>query len=693
MSVERATLLIEIGTEELPPKALRSLGTAFNAAFARELATAALPAEGMQGFATPRRLAILTPNLPRTQAARTEVRRGPALANAFDATGQPTKAALGFARSCGVEVTALRRLETGDGAWLVCEREIAGQDLAELVPAMVERALNELPIPKRMRWGAHTAEFVRPVHWVVMLYGTEVIPGTVLGIASGRLTYGHRVHCPQPIELARADDYVASLRAPGHVIADFATRRARVTELVSAAAHSAGGTAEMGDDLLDEVTALVEWPAPVTGSFDAPFLELPAEVLIATMRGHQKYFAVRAADGTLINRFVTLANLESPAPAAIRAGNERVIRPRLSDARFFYRVDRKTPLAHRVADLDGMLFERRLGSQGDRTRRIVRLVASVAAACGAEVALCARAAHLSRADLLTDMVGEFPELQGTMGRCYARADGEPEAVCTALGEFYQPRFAGDAIPASAIGRALALADKLDTLVGIFGVGSPPTGDRDPFALRRAAIGALRILIEGEIELDLRVALEAAAANFATLTLAADAVQQVHDFMRERMRGYFIDRGVTNDVCAAVFAVAPSVPAEIARRLAAVSAFRALPAAHALAAANKRIANILRKLDGAAPSDLDHALFEAPAERELARALSAASTRAEQAFKARAYAEYLGVLAELRGSVDVFFDQVMVMCDDLALRNNRLALLGRLHAQFMRVADVAQLAEN
>jgi glycyl-tRNA synthetase beta chain len=693
MSAKQDTLLIEIGTEELPPKALCSLAAAFSAAFARELASAALPADAMHSFATPRRLALLTRNVPCVQAARTEVRRGPAVANAFDATGQPTKAALGFARSAGVEFAALGRLETADGAWLICEREIPGQELAALVPAMVERALNALPIPKRMRWGAHTTEFVRPVHWVVLLHGADVIPGAVLGIPSGRLTHGHRVHCPQPIELAHADEYVASLHAPGHVIADFTSRRARVVELVTSAARSAGGTAEMADDLLDEVTALVEWPVPIVGSFDAPFLELPAEVLIATMRGHQKYFAVRAADGALINRFVTLANVDSPAPEAIRAGNERVIRPRLSDARFFYHADRKTPLASRVADLDGMLFEKRLGSQGERTRRIVRLVANVATACGAEPALCARAAHLSRADLLTDMVGEFPELQGTMGRYYAAADAEPDAVCTALGEFYQPRFAGDAIPVSAVGRALALTDKLDTLVGVFGIGSPPTGDRDPFALRRTAIGALRILIEGEIELDLRVALDAAAAAFSTLTLAADTVQQVLDFMRERMRGYFIERGVPNDVCAAVFAVAPSIPADVARRLAAVSAFRALPASSALATANKRIANILRKLDSVAPSDFDHAMFEAPAERELARALSAAMARAEQAFSARAYAEYLGVLAELRDSVDVFFEQVMVMCDNRAVRANRLALLGRLHAQFMRVADIAQLAEN
>ncbi|MBK8959832.1 MAG: glycine--tRNA ligase subunit beta [Proteobacteria bacterium] len=683
-------LLVELGTEELPPKALLNLSEAFAAGLDKLLRGAGFEFTALERYATPRRLALRVEQIAAEQPERVETRRGPALGAAFDASGAPTKAAQGFARSCGVEVSALGRLKSDEGEWLSFEQRVAGRRLFDVLPEMVNQALAGLPIPKRMRWGAHSAEFVRPVHWVVMLYGSEVVAGEVLGLAADRVTRGHRFMHGAPIALAHADDYVASLASPGYVIAPFAARRDRVRALIEASAASEGGTAVIDDALLDEVTALVEWPVPICGSFDAHFLELPGEVLIASMQGHQKYFPIRDAHGALRNRFITLANLESAAPEAIRAGNERVIRPRLSDADFFYRADRAKRLDSRLPGLDSMMYEKRLGSLGDKTRRIVSLAATLASACGADSALAGRAAELSRCDLLSDLVGEFPELQGTMGSYYAAADGEAGEVSVALGEFYQPRFSGDAIPATEVGRAVALADKLDSLVGIFGIGSAPTGDRDPFALRRAAIGLLRIVIEADIALDLREAIDFALATYAGVKLAPDTAEQVYAFVRERLRGYYLERGTPNDVCAAVFANDPSSPAEVARRLVAVSGFRALPAAAALAAANKRIANILKKLDAPPAAKVDDTLLADPAERELAARYAALAPQAEQLFLAREYTRYMELLASLREPVDAFFDGVMVMCEDAALRANRLALLAQLHALFTRVADIARL---
>ncbi len=683
-------LLIELGTEELPPKALLSLSEAFAAGLDKQLRAAGFEFLAMIPYATPRRLAVRIENIAAEQAERTETRRGPALSAAFDTSGAPSKAAQGFARSCGVDVAALGRFKSNEGEWLCYEQRVAGRRLFDVLPDMVNLALAGLPIPKRMRWGAHTAEFVRPAHWVVMLYGADVIDGEVLGLKSGRITHGHRFMHGAPITLAHADQYETSLAEPGHVIASFAARRSKVRELIEATARSEDGQAVIDEALLDEVTALVEWPVPVCGSFDAHFLELPSEVLIASMQGHQKYFPIRDAHGGLRNRFITLANLASQAPEAIRAGNERVIRPRLSDADFFYRADRAKRLDSRLPGLDSMMYEKRLGSLGDKTRRIVSLAATLATACGADSALASRAAELSRCDLLSDLVGEFPELQGTMGRYYAAADGEHAEVSHAVGEFYQPRFSGDAIPASTVGRCVALADKLDSLVGIFGIGSAPTGDRDPFALRRAAIGMLRIVIEADIALDLREAIDFAVATYAGVKLAPDTAEQVYAFVRERLRGYYLERGTPNDVCAAVFANDPSAPAEVARRLVAVSGFRALPAAQALAAANKRIANILKKLDAPPAASIDDALLADPAERELAAQYASLAPQAEQLFAAREYTRYMELLASLREPVDTFFDGVMVMSDDAALRANRLALLARLHALFTRVADIARL---
>lgn len=686
---ERADLLVEIGTEELPPKALAGLSAAFTAGLGAALAAQAFAFDGVRGYATPRRLAVMVAQLAGTQPARTEQRRGPAVAAAYDASGQPTKAASGFARSCGVEVAALTRLVTADGEWLACERHLPGRSLAAALPALVEQALAALPIPKRMRWGARTVEFVRPVHWVVLLHGDTLVPGTVLDTPAGRITRGHRFHHPEPITLAQAADYEAALAAPGHVIADFATRRARVRELVETSAAAAGGSAVLDPALLDEVTALVEWPVAVTGEFDAHFLALPPEILIASMQDHQKYFAVRTTDGRLSNRFITLANLASRDPRAVQAGNERVIRPRLADADFFYRSDRAEPLAARAPRLADMLFEKRLGTLADKSARVERLARTLAPTFAADGALAARAALLARCDLLSSMVGEFPELQGTVGSYYAAADGEDAAVAAAIGEFYRPRYAGDDIPATTVGRCVAFADKLDSLVGIFGIGSAPTGDKDPYALRRAAIGALRILIEGRVDLDLDLAIALALAE-QRAALAPDTAQQVATFMRERMRGYYLERGVEADVCAAVLAKGLGAPLEIERRLHAVGLFRAAPAARALAAANKRTANILRKHAGPIADAIAHDCLVEPAERALAAALADTGERAGALFADGRYADYMACLAELRTPVDAFFDQVMVMADDPRLRDNRLALLSRLHGLFTRVADLSLL---
>ncbi|MCB1747283.1 MAG: glycine--tRNA ligase subunit beta [Gammaproteobacteria bacterium] len=685
-----ATLLVEIGTEELPPKALLRLSTAFAAGIEKALAGAGFAYEAIVPYAAPRRLAVSVSALGERQPDRVEQRRGPAVKAAFDADGNPTKAALGFARSCGVEVEALGRVSSGNGEWLAFEAEIPGRTIDAVLGEMVEQALAGLPIPKRMRWGAGEVEFVRPVHWVVALYGSAVVPCTVLGLTAGRTTQGHRFHHGGSIALADAADYVETLAGSGHVLADFAQRRARILAQVAAWCDEHGLTAVLDPELVDEVTALVEWPAVIGGSFDAAFLALPEEALIASMQGHQKYFPLRDRDGRLANRFLTVSNIESTDPALVQDGNERVIRPRLADADFFYRTDRARPLAERVAGLADMLFEKRLGSLADKTARVERLAARIAAACGAEPAVVERAAHLARADLLSAMVGEFPELQGTMGGYYAAADGEDAAVATALGEFYQPRFAGDVIPASPAGRAIALADKLDSLVGIFGIGLAPTGDKDPYALRRAALGSLRILIEGDIDLDLLELIEVARAIYGEVALAEDTAAQVYAYMRERLRGYYQDRGIPGDVCAAVLANDPTAPREIARRIDAVAAFREHAAAAALAAANKRIGNILKKLDGPAPGAWSAARLVDDAERALAAAIETLMPEVEAAFAAHAYDTYLARLASLRGPVDRFFDEVMVMCEDAALRDNRLALLNQLHGLFGRVADIGRL---
>lgn len=682
-----ADLLVEIGTEELPPKALRNLSLRFGAELQTRLVGAGLTGGEAECFATPRRLAVRFADVLLAQPPQAIERRGPALAAACRADGSPTPAALGFARSCGVAFDALARLVTDKGEWLVFRATQPGRPTAELLPGFVDAALAALPIPKRMRWGDRSEEFVRPVHWVVLLHGADVVPADILGVPSGRETRGHRFMGQGRIVLGSPAEYVTRLADEGRVLADFAARRDRVEEAVLKEAHALGCLPLWNEELLDEVAALVEWPVPIVGSFDAHFLEVPREALVATMQGNQKYFPLETADGDLSNRFVTISNIESPSPELIRDGNERVIRPRLSDAAFFYGKDRQRPLAARSTQLGAIVFERRLGTLLEKTDRVVRLAGTLASAFGADPNAAMRAAALSRCDLVTEMVGEFPELQGAMGARYARHDGESETVAQAIGEFYLPRFAGDAIPASAAGRCIACADRLDTLVGIFSVGGAPTGDRDPYALRRAALGALRICIEGDATVDLPAILAEVAAGLGDN--AVTAAGEVFSFMLERSRAYFADHGHGPEAVEAVLSLQPPDPRDIARRLAAVAEFAALPEAAALAAANKRIANILKKADAADLADAPAAATE-PAEQALNDAVERIGADAAGRFSAGDYTGYLAALAALHDPVNTFFDTVLVMAEDPALRRARLALLRRIQSLFLRVADISLL---
>ncbi|MFO7641760.1 MAG: glycine--tRNA ligase subunit beta, partial [Candidatus Competibacteraceae bacterium] len=556
---ETRDLLIEIGVEELPPKALSSLALAFAQGLGEGLEKAGLAGAALHRFATPRRLAVRVENLPVRQADRRLERRGPALSAAFDAAGNPTKAAEGFARSCGVTVTELQRQETDKGVWLVHVSTEPGAATVDLIPGLVETALAGLPIPKRMRWGDRDDEFVRPVHWLVLLFGDEVVPATLMGVPAGRETRGHRFHHPQPIRLNTPADYARQLADPGRVIADFAERREAIRVQTEALAAELGGQAVIKSELLDEVTALVEWPVALAGNFDRRFLQVPAEALICTMQDHQRYFPVVDGHGRLLPHFITIANLESRDPVQVRAGNERVIRPRFSDAEFFWNQDRKQPLATHIAGLKQVVFQQRLGTLADRSERVAALARFIASHSHGHPDWADRAARLAKCDLLTQMVQEFPELQGTMGRYYALHDQEAPEVAQAQEEQYLPRFAGDRLPTTATGHALALADRLDTLVGIFAIGQAPSGAKDPFALRRAALGVLRILIEGELDLSLPALLEQAAAQFAPALRADAVVETVLSFILDRLRGYYLDQGVRPDTFEAVLECRPPRP--------------------------------------------------------------------------------------------------------------------------------------
>lgn len=704
--MSRRDLLVEIGTEELPPRALQELADAFLAGIVKGCESARLKHGRSQRFATPRRLAVLVKGLAEEQPEQEIKRRGPPVKAAFDAAGVPTRAALAFAESCGTQVESLERVQDPKGEFLYFSGRKPGALARDLLLGIVQASLDALPIPKRMRWGAGDVEFVRPVHWVLLLFGKEVLPGRVLGIETGRVTFGHRFHAPKPIRVASPGSYASALRKRGFVLADFAERREKIRVDVVSAATAMGGVPVLSDALLDEVTALVEWPVPLTGHFEPRFLDLPREVLIATLQDHQRYFPIQqgpdqqaTADAALRAEFIAVANIESRDPAQVRAGNERVVRPRLSDAAFFYASDLKQPLAARVEGLAKVTFQTRLGSLADKVQRLRVLAGEIAQQIGADRARAERAADLCKADLLTAMVGEFPELQGTMGRYYAQHDGEHAEVAAAIAEHYWPRFSGDALPATRAGMALAIADKIDTIVGIFAIEQKPSGTRDPFGVRRAALGLLRILIEQRVDLDLHGLIGKTGQllqqwSADERTVAGSVNDSVYDYVMERLRAYYLDGAggfaVTTEMFDAVLANRPASPLDFDARLRALTAFLALEDSASLAAANKRIANILRKAEGMPAAVIRIDLLSAEAEKRLHASLAELRPQVEPLLEKRSYGDAMQKLASLRTPVDAFFDSVMVMDPDAALRANRLALLNELRQLFLRTADLSRL---
>ncbi len=683
-------LLVEIGTEELPPKALNTLCDAFAAGIESDLKDAGLAYEKVNAYAAPRRLAVIINGVEEAQADRDVEKRGPAVKAAYDKDGNPTKAAQGFAKGCGVEVAELDTMKTDKGEWLVFRVEEKGKPAIELIPAMVDQSLAKLPIPKRMRWGDSDAEFVRPVHWVVMLFGHDVIDAEILGVKTGRESRGHRFHHPEVINLQNPDDYLHRLKSPGYVMVDREERKQVILEQANTTAKQLGGKALIDEDLLDEVTSLVEWPVAVAGDFDKEFLEVPAESLISSMQDHQKYFPVMDAQGGLMPHFITISNIESKDVSKVKDGNERVIRPRLGDAKFFWEQDSKKKLESHIESLDKVVFQQKLGSLGDKSRRVSVIAESMAKALGDNADYAKRAGLLSKCDLMTEMVYEFTDLQGIMGRYYAINDGEPAEVADALDEQYMPRFAGDQLPTGKTGQILSVADKLDTLLGIFAIGQKPTGEKDPFALRRAALGALRILIECKLDLDLADLLGFAANAYGKQIDANKAINEVISFMLDRLKVYYTSQDIHVDVYDAVLALKPTRPLDFDRRVHAVNEFRKLEQAESLAAANKRIGNILKKIDGELPQLISVDLLTEKAEKQLHDELQAISAIVTPELDQGEYASALKQLAGLRDSVDAFFDQVMVMADDEALKNNRIALLSQLHGLFIKAADLSRL---
>lgn len=677
---------VEIGTEELPPKALKTLATAFADNLQAELAKLELNHADVSWYAAPRRLAVRINALAAQQADKVVEKRGPAIASAFDADGKPTKAAQGWAAGCGITVEQAEKLETDKGAWLLHKAKVVGAATVTLLPDVVQQALAKLPIAKPMRWGNSTAEFIRPVHTIIMLYGKDVVPATILGRNSGNQTHGHRFHAPEKVAINHADDYLATLRK-AFVVADFAERKAFIAAEVTKTAAALNGKALMDDALLEEVTALVEWPVVLVGSFEESFLQVPAEPLISTMKDNQKYFPLLDQNGKLQNKFIFVANIASKDPQQIIEGNEKVVRPRLSDAQFFFNTDRKQKLADRLDSLKTVLFQQQLGTLAEKSERISKVAGFIAAKIGADVGAAERAGLLSKTDLMTNMVGEFPEVQGIMGMHYARLDGEAEAVALALNEQYMPRFAGDELPSRLEGAAVAIADKLDTLVGIFGIGQAPKGDKDPFALRRAAIGALRIMVDKQLPLDLTEAIAFSQQTFGTKLSNAKVAQDVLEFMLGRFRAWYESEGYSVDVIQAVLARRPTNPSDFDRRVKAVAEFGKLDAAAALAAANKRVANILAKVEGEIATTVNAVLLQEDAEKALFAAIEA-----EQAYQAgeHSYAAGLSHLAAMREVIDNFFDKVMVNADDTAVRANRQALLKQLRELFLQVADISVL---
>lgn len=682
-NIQQRDFLVELGTEELPPKALKSLATAFGAGIEQGLKEANLGYQSAKLFATPRRLALLVSSLDSSQPDLDLEKRGPS-------TKAPEKAVEGFARGCGVSVDQLQTLDTDKGQYYLFKSQQQGKSATALLGDIVNQSLAKLPIPKRMRWGTSRTEFVRPTHWCVMLFGDEVVDAELLGIKAGRQTFGHRFHYNKPIELIAPSEYETVLAETGYVIADLAKRQALVKQQVIDAASKLDANAVIDPALLDEVTGLVEWPVALSGRFEERFLEVPAEALVSSMKEHQKYFHVVDNDDRIQPFFITVSNIESKDPQQVIAGNEKVIRPRLSDAAFFFETDKKTTLESRIEKLKPIVFQAKLGTVYDKSQRVAKLATVIASQIGGNVDWAARAGQLAKTDLVTEMVLEFSDLQGLMGYYYALNDAEPREVADAMNEQYLPKFAGDALPQTKTGIALALADRLDTLVGLFGIKQPPTGSKDPFALRRATLGTLRIMVEHKLDLDLLELLGQAADLHQELPARTGLEQQVLDFMLERFRAWYSDEGVPAEVFLAVMAVRPTRPIEFDQRVQAVNHFRTLEQAEALAAANKRVANILAKQLAADNEEPSPTLFDQDAEKALYAELNQLSSSLNALEANGNYKAILEQLADLQPVIDQFFDDVMVMVEDEAVRINRIRLLNQLRQQFLRVADISLL---
>lgn len=687
--MSKNTLLIELGTEELPPKALRTLATTFYQQIVDQLEKANLAFEKADWFASPRRLAVQVKGLDATQADKEIEKRGPAVNVAFDEAGNPSKAALGWARSNGIEIDQAERLKTDKGEWLLHKALQKGKAINELVPDMVNFALGKLPIPKPMRWGSARTQFIRPVHTLTLMFGDEIINGEALGISSNNLLQGHRFHHHGLVSLSHADEYEETLKQ-AFVVADHQARKQQIVEQIKQAEQELSATALIDEDLLEEVTALVEWPVTLVGTFDEEFLQVPAEPLIYSMKDHQKYFPVQDKNGLLLNKFIFVTNIESKEPEKVIFGNEKVIRPRLADAEFFFKTDKKQSLESRLASLESVLFQKQLGTLKAKSERIAMLSEYVAKTINEDALLAYRAGLLSKTDLMSDMVLEFPQVQGTMGKYYALHDNEEAAVAQALEDQYRPRFAGDALPEGNIGCAVAIADKIDSLVGIFGINQPPKGDKDPFALRRAAIGTIRIIIEKQLDIDIADLVEQSIAMYGDKLVNQDTKQQVLDFVLGRFKAHYQEQNITVDVINAVLTNSPTAPLDFEKRVNAVNHFKTLDAAQTLAAANKRVGNILAKFDGELASAFDLSLASDDAEISLANTFAEIKATVAPLTGDKNYQQALTELAQLKQPIDEFFDNVMVMADDEKVKVNRLTLLNEIRNSFLAIADISVL---
>ena len=686
--------LVELGTEELPPKALKSLGEAFATQFEAALSQADLSFDSVSWFAAPRRLAVYVSGLAEGQADKVVEKRGPAVSAAFDSDGNPTKAAQGWARGNGISVEEAERLVTDKGEWLLHKAHVPGQSVAELLESLINQAVSKLPIPKPMRWGNYNTQFIRPVHTLCVLYGSEIVNVSVLGLTSGRVVQGHRFHGQARFELDHADNYAAALEQQ-YVLADFEARKDKVRQQLEDAANGLSLTPDYNEELLEEIASLVEWPVVLQAGFDKAFLDVPKEALIYTMKDDQKYVPLLDAQGNLSNTFLFVSNIESQDATQVISGNEKVIRPRLADAEFFFNSDKKTTLESRLESLASVLFQKQLGTLKEKSERISALAGFIATQIDANETQAARAGLLAKTDLMSNMVMEFPDVQGVMGKYYALNDGEDAPVAEALYEQYMPRFAGDTLPSSGVSASVALADKLDTLVGIFGIGQLPKGDKDPFALRRAAIGVLRIITELSLPLDLDVLVAKAVDVYGDKLTNQDTQSQVVDFVLGRFTALLQDQDVAIDVIQAVAARRPTKPADYLSRINAVAAFKDMNEAEALAAANKRVANILAKqnIDESSVATIEPSLLNEAPEKALYEALNAAQSEVSQAIQSQDYKRILSTLATLREVIDSFFDNVMVMAEDDAIRQNRLALLSLLRQLFLSTADISILAKS